>query len=299
MPAANAPLLGLAVVPTLAPERLQPAALAAEQAGLDELWVWEDCFKQSAIASAAAALAWTRRLRIGIGLMPVPLRNIALTAMEITTIERMFPGRCTPGIGHGVQDWMGQVGARVDSPMTLLREYTVTLRRLLRGERVTFSGRYVHLDGVQLDWPPVTLPPLLIGGGGKRSLALAGELGDGILLGTAMRPDEVAESFATALAAISDSGRLQPTERRRTVATLNVAVGRDAAERMAAELPRWGRSSDEPIGATGDAGQIAAAVAELADAGASSVVFQPTADEPDLPGLIEFLGAQVAPLVRR
>ena len=47
---------------------------------------------------------------MGIGLLPVPLRNVALTAMELATLERLFPGRLAPGIGHGVLDWMGQVG---------------------------------------------------------------------------------------------------------------------------------------------------------------------------------------------
>lgn len=86
-----APQLGLAFVPTLPPERLHSLATTAEAVGLDELWVWEDCFKESAIASATASLAWTSTLRVGIGLMPAPLRNVALTAMELATIERMSP----------------------------------------------------------------------------------------------------------------------------------------------------------------------------------------------------------------
>ena len=74
---------------------------------------------------------------MGIGLLPVPLRNVALTAMELATLERAIPGRLIGGVGHGVQSWMGQVGARVESPVTLLREYSVALRRLLDGESVT------------------------------------------------------------------------------------------------------------------------------------------------------------------
>jgi alkanesulfonate monooxygenase SsuD/methylene tetrahydromethanopterin reductase-like flavin-dependent oxidoreductase (luciferase family) len=73
---------------------LQPAvASAAEDAGLQELWLWEDCFWEGGIASAAAALAWTERLRVGVGLLPVPLRNVALTAMEVATLHRLFPDR--------------------------------------------------------------------------------------------------------------------------------------------------------------------------------------------------------------
>ena len=109
------PELGVVLVPTLPPEALRPLAAAADR-HLDELWVWEDCFKESSVAAASAALAWTERVRVGIGLAPVPLRNPALLAMELATLHRLFPGRLLLGIGHGVQDWMGQAGARVSSP---------------------------------------------------------------------------------------------------------------------------------------------------------------------------------------
>ena len=68
---------------------------------------------------------------MGVGLLPVPLRNPALAAMEIATVARMFPGRFLPGLGHGVIPWMVQAGAAVASPITLLREYTVAARALL------------------------------------------------------------------------------------------------------------------------------------------------------------------------
>ena len=100
----------------------------------------------------------------------------------------MFPGRLLPGIGHGVHDWMVQVDAAVASPMTLLREYAGTLRRLLAGERVDVAGRYVTLSGVALDWPPDPVPPLLIGAVGPRTLRLA------------------AESIAAAVLAAGDAG---------------------------------------------------------------------------------------------
>ena len=143
--------LGVIFPPDLAPEQLRPVALAAEESGLAELWLWEDCFAESGIATAAAVLAWTERLRVGIGLLPVPLRNVALTAMELATLARLFPGRLVPGVGHGVLDWMGQVGARVSSPMTLLGEYTTALRKLLHGQTVSTSGRYVTLRASA--WP--------------------------------------------------------------------------------------------------------------------------------------------------
>src|SRR6201995_2378671 len=120
--------------PTQPPERIVAVAAAAEAAGLADLGVWEDCFKESGIATATAMLAATSRLTVGIGLLPVPLRNVALTAMELATVSRLFPGRLMPGIGHGVLSWMGQVGARAESPLALLREYTTALYALLHGK---------------------------------------------------------------------------------------------------------------------------------------------------------------------
>jgi alkanesulfonate monooxygenase SsuD/methylene tetrahydromethanopterin reductase-like flavin-dependent oxidoreductase (luciferase family) len=189
--------LGFAITPDLPPERFRPLARSIERVGFDELWVWEDCFAESGTASAALALGATERITVGIGLLPAPLRTVALAAMEIATLERAIPGRLIAGVGHGVQSWMEQAGVRVESPITLLREYTVTLRRLLAGERVSFDGRYVRLDGVQLTWPPAAAVPMMLGGRGPVSLRLAGELGDGVLLASELTAEEVRASIAT------------------------------------------------------------------------------------------------------
>jgi 5,10-methylenetetrahydromethanopterin reductase len=286
----TAPQLGLAFVPTLPPERLRAVAQAADAAGLDELWVWEDCFKESGIASATAALAWTDHLGVGIGLLPVPLRNVALTAMEVAMLERMFPGRLIAGVGHGVQEWMGQVGGRVGSPLTLLREYATALRRLLAGERVSVTGRYVQLDEVALDWPPESPPPLMLGGGGPKSLALAAELGDGTLLGNTFTEMELRDTVA-----LIRKHAAQP--RHPVVVTQIAATGPGAQGRLDAELPRWGASAGTGIGVAGDADTIAGSIRRLADLGATSVVIEPTEDEPDLEGFVQFLGTEVKPLL--
>jgi len=75
-------ILGAVCWPEVPPERLRDVALVAEETGLDELWLWEDCFWGGAVPACAAALAWTTSLRVGIGVLPVPLRNVATAAME-------------------------------------------------------------------------------------------------------------------------------------------------------------------------------------------------------------------------
>lgn len=182
--------LGCVYLPQFAPERLAATAAAADEAGVDDLWVWEDCFLAGGVSAAAIALSHSRSLSVGIGVAPVPMRNPALTAMEIATLARAFPGRVRVGLGHGVQGWMAQIGARVESPMTLFREHLTCIGALLRGERVTFHGRYVHLEDVALDWPPDPGTELLAAAMGPKTLRLSGELATGTVItqGTTRRP---------------------------------------------------------------------------------------------------------------
>ena len=251
--------------PTQPPERLGAVASAADAAGLAELWLWEDCFYESGIATATAILAATSRVTVGIGLLPVPLRNVALTAMEIATLARLFPGRLTAGIGHGVQEWMSQVGARAESPMTLLREYTTALYALLRGDTVTTHGRYVRLDGVALDWPPAVIPPLLVGGIGPRTVALAGELADGLIVPGGVRPADLRASVAH-------------LHGQRTAGPAEVVVF--------VSTP-----------ADGPAAAIAATVSEYARAGATCVAVNAAESDADLEQFVGFLAREVGPFV--
>ncbi|KUN26092.1 oxidoreductase [Streptomyces antibioticus] len=291
--------LGAVFRPQLPPERLRDIARLADDSALEELWLWEDCFSEGGISTAAAALAWTERVKVGVGLLPVPLRNVAITAMEVASLHRMFPGRAVVGVGHGVQDWMGQVGARVESPVTLLREHLVALRALLRGERVSTEGRYVRLDDVGLDWPPATPVPVLAGATGPRTLRLTGEAADGTILTASTTADGVRRARQ-----LIDEGREAAlrsgatlAESHRVVVYLLTATGPDAARRLHAELADEGLQDAPDLGVAGDAGAVAKAVQRLAEAGADAVILQPTGDEPDPEGFVRFAAEEVRPLV--
>ena len=287
--------IGAVFPPSLPPERLRSVARAADAAGLDELWLWEDCFREGGIATLAAALAWTEHVRVGIGVLPVPLRNVALAAMEVSSLHRLFPGRPIVGIGHGVQDWMAQVGAKPASPITLFREYATTLRALLSGERVTVEGRYVQLTDVALDWPPPAEPgppAIHAAATGPRSLRLAGEVADGTILTGGSSPADVRRAADLAAEGRAAAGR---SGAHAITVYLPVVIGPNGAERLRADAANYGES--ELFGASGDAAAIAEGVQALIDAGATSVVLQPTLDEPDVESFVEFAAAEVRPLV--
>lgn len=271
------------------PEKLRAAVRAAEDSGLAELWIWEDCFRESAFAVAGAALAWTERLRIGIGISPMPLRNAAVTAMEIATIERLFPGRLLPGLGHGVQSWMTQVGARPASPLTLMGEYVPALRSLLAGERVSVVGRYVTLRDVALDWPPAAAPRVYAAAEGPKTLRLAGAVADGVVLDSRHTPAELAVAVAAVREGRAEAGRDGDPD---VVAYVVTAFGDDALARAAASIDDPDDAADRVLAGTLD--EVADGIGAFFAAGIDDVVLLPTADA----DLAEFY-ATVGELSRR
>ena len=257
----------------LPPEQLAALSQAAEALGADDIWVVEDIGWGGGIAAAATVLATTSHVRVAIGILPAPLRNPVLAAMEIATLGRLYPGRFVAGIGHGVQDWMRQVGAAVPSPLALLEETFTVLRRLLSGERVTLAGRAVSIDDVALVHPPIVSVPLLAGVTGPKSLELAGRVADGVVLIEGSGADEIRDARARA------ANRTEPYE----VAVLchffvsaDPQLVLDAVDAVALGF-FGGRERDFTI-AAGNAVQSADVIRGLWEAGATTVVLRPIGD---------------------
>jgi alkanesulfonate monooxygenase SsuD/methylene tetrahydromethanopterin reductase-like flavin-dependent oxidoreductase (luciferase family) len=290
----TSPRVGCVFRPQLAPERLAGVARAADAAGLDELWLWEDCFAHGGISAAAIALSHSATLTVGVGVLPVPMRNVALTAMELATLDRAFPGRVRIGVGHGVQDWMGQIGARVTSPMTYLREYLTCLSALLRGETVNYSGRYVQLANVRLEWPPNPNIELLAAATGPRTLALSGELSNGTILTSGTSPDELREAMGHINSGRQRAGRTGPHS---IIVDIVAATGPDARADALRELEFWQLETSKDLAAFGGADDVAEAARRWLAAGADTVVLQPAADV-EIESFVAFVGSEVAPLLK-
>lgn len=279
-------------LPQFPPERLATTARIADDAGLAELWLWEDCFLAGGISAAAIALSNSKRMTVGIGVAPVPMRNPALTAMEIATLARAFPGRVRVGLGHGVQDWMAQIGAKVASPMTLLREHLTCIGALLRGETVTFNGRYVQLREVALDWPPTADTELLVGAVGPKTLRLSGELASG----TIITQGTTTAGLRAAVAHVREGNALRGAGATSIVTYLLCATGPDAAARVTAECQRWGFENVTDVSVHGTAEEIADGVARWFDAGADTLVLQPPVGA-HIEDFAAFVGDELTPLV--
>ncbi len=308
---AGARRLGVMYFRDQPPEQLIDFARAVQAAGADDLWVVEDLAYAGGISAAASVLAATSGLRVGIGITPAPLRNPALLAMELATLARMHPGRVVAGIGHGVPEWMDQVGAGTTKRLALLEETIAAVRGLLNGERVTIDGRTVHIDGLQLVHPPHVAPPIIAGVIGPRSLELAGRVADGTLIVEGRGPREIAgiraliekgrAAAATAGAAHADASadadakadQPRARDRRREHELYNFALLclDEKSDHLRATLADYaellGVPQDEVFAVSGDPDQVAARIHELWDAGIGTVILRPVGDNP----LDQFTGA--------
>lgn len=306
--------IGIIFHPKFPSNSLADYARKAEAAGFAELWLWDDCFLPGAFTSAAIALSATQKLKVGIGLLPVPAYNPLFAAMEITTLATAFPGRFLPGFGHGVGFWMKQIGSAPKSPLKAMIETVTSVRRLLQGENVTFHGDWVNLDEVQMTVTPSAVPPLYIGAIREKSLALAGRAGDGTLLTGMSSPAYIKWALPHIEAGMEVAGR---TLNRVTVyldckVSLDGASAREATRRSLAERMPWDTaqlaatgiqaeveafmqqypSLDERTAALPDAwldqfaacgtpAQVKASVHRWVEAGADTVVLQPLWGDPD------------------
>jgi len=130
-------------------------------------------------ALVAAALA-TKALRVGTLVLNNDFRHPVLIAREAATVDRLSDGRLELGVGAGHMRSeydqaglsFGSGGTRVDR----LTEAVAIIKALLAGESVTFSGTHYRVTEHTVHPIPVQRPhpPILIGGNGRRLLALAG-----------------------------------------------------------------------------------------------------------------------------
>lgn len=133
-------------------------------------------------ALTAAALA-TERLRVGTLVLANDFRHPLMLAREVATLDLLSRGRVELGLGAGwyERDYesLGLTFDRGRVRVERLAEAITFLKRLFREDAVTFAGRYYRADRATVG-PRLGrgLPPLMIAGGGREILSLAGREAD-------------------------------------------------------------------------------------------------------------------------
>ena len=145
------------------------------------------------LAMLAAA---TQRIRLGTEVTPLPLRQPALLAKAVATLDVLSGGRAMLGLGAG---WYAEEFSGAGIPfnpyrirLEQTREGAAVVRRLLSGEQVDATGAFYGFAGACAR--PVRegrRVPIWFGGRSTAILRLVAELGDGWITATNASPEEV------------------------------------------------------------------------------------------------------------
>jgi len=186
----------------------------AERLGFDSVWTAE-AWGSDAVSPLAWIGARTERIRLGTGIMQLPGRSPACTAMTAMTLDQLSGGRMILGLGtSGPQVVEGWHGRPWDRPLTWMREYLLIVRQALARETpLQFDGVHYQIPfrgaGSQGLGKPLRSIlharkdiPIFTGSMAPKGQALSGELADGCLL-VCMDPERpeavtahLAEGFA-------------------------------------------------------------------------------------------------------
>ena len=196
--------LFLAYWPWFSPEEQIELAQLADELGLDSVWVSE-AWGQDAVSVLGLLAGRTRRVALGSGLMQIPARQPAATAMAAVTLDVLSGGRFRLGLGlSGPQVSEGWYGVPFTRPLGRTREYVEIVRRALERAPLEYEGEEWTLPlrngGLSLGKPLKLLArpvqeriPVYLGAIGPRAIEQAGEIADGWLpfLLDPARPDLV------------------------------------------------------------------------------------------------------------
>jgi 5,10-methylenetetrahydromethanopterin reductase len=182
----------------------------------------------------------TTRIGIGSGVVNTWTRNVGLLAATFSTLDDLAPGRIKLGIGAWWEPLASKVGVDRRHPLVAMRETVEATRRLLAMERVSFQGEFVHLDDVEIDIvhgdrSPKHVP-IYIGATAMKMMALAGEIGDGVLLNYLVGPEYNRTAMEALAEGAARSGRTVEEFDRPQLVVCSLDADRSLALDRAREL---------------------------------------------------------------
>ncbi|HEV8352898.1 MAG TPA: LLM class flavin-dependent oxidoreductase [bacterium] len=162
---------------------------------------------RDSVTALAAFGSATTRLRLG-ATQVVRLRSPLVMAQTLAALDELTGGRIVLAPGACTISHARRHGLEHIDPPLALSEWIAAIRKILTGEPVTFEGRVIKLDGVQLSWRPLRAAiPMWIAATSRPGLQLAGRIGDGVLLNAVASPEYTANALKIVREAVDAAGR--------------------------------------------------------------------------------------------
>ncbi|MGD9764131.1 MAG: LLM class flavin-dependent oxidoreductase [Candidatus Binatia bacterium] len=158
----------------------------AEEVGFDSAFVSEHHFLDnemfpSPLVALGFLAAVTSKIKLGTGVLLLPLHEPVRVAEDAAVFDRISGGRLIFGVGQGYRpEEFSGYGRRLEDRNGLMREGATLVRRLWTEENVTFHGKHFHLNGVNLTPKPAQrpAPPIWVAAKKRHAVELAAQVGD-------------------------------------------------------------------------------------------------------------------------
>jgi 5,10-methylenetetrahydromethanopterin reductase len=163
----------------------------AEDLGFDVVTAFGDAGYLPPTTVLLQVASATRRVRLGPSCLNPYTTHPVEMAGQIAALEAAAEGRAYLGLARGA--WLDRLGVAQPRPLRAIREAAAVVDRLLSGDGGGYAGELFSIEpGFRLQTPlPQRKIPLLIGGWGPRTVALAGEIADELKVGGSANPDLV------------------------------------------------------------------------------------------------------------
>ena len=276
-----------------------------EQGGIDSLWQTDRLVSREPILECMAVMAAlagrTRRIKFGVNVVSLAMREPVLLAKQCATIDMLSEGRLLPGFGIGSPRGPEWAAMHLDTTTRgrVTDEALEVLRLLWTQEKVDYNGKFFKLTGASISPRPVQAElPIWIGGGSEAAIRRTGRYGTGWQAG-AETPAQLAPIVRGIQAAAQSFGRSIDDDHYGAAFPFHFGKADDpgVAAAMAAFTKRTGQAAQDYF-AIGDAETIFARIAAYVDAGASKFILRPMArDEAGMLTATRKLIEQVLPRV--
>jgi probable F420-dependent oxidoreductase len=209
------------------------------------------------IAAMATAAAVTSTLRIGCRVFCIDYHVPAVLAKEAATLELLSDGRLELGLGAGWSEGEYQaIGIPFDPPsrrIAKLEEVVALVKAHWSDRELDCKGEFVQVSGYTGQPRPVQRPhpPIMIGGGRKRVLSLAG------------READIASISNVPFVAVNEAGLSPDAEAARRVGYVRAAAGERFAALDIESSPYFTEITDDPDPALARVASIVRVPAEL------------------------------------
>ncbi len=181
---------GIEFVPKEAYWKITYYAIQAERGGFSNLWITDHFNNRNVYVSLTTAAIYTNKITLGPGVTNPYMVNPVFTAQAVATLNELAPARVVLGIGAGDKTTLASIGVEMQKPLSAVKEAVDIIRKMIGGGNVVYKGEVFQITGANFFFKPKERVPIYVGAQGPKMLALAGEIGDGVLI-NACHPKDV------------------------------------------------------------------------------------------------------------